>query len=143
MFWPFTEFSRLKRVEKLLIEQNAQLLLIKTAVLWTDLTHPLLKELRTMSESFDNLVLEVAGLTDVVASADAALDGLAAKVEELLQRPTPEAIQALADDIRAAKAALAASIVENTEAPAPAPEPEVPAELETPAEPEVPAEPEA
>lgn len=66
-----------------------------------------------MAKEMDELVAEVSGITDGVAAANAALDGLSAQLDAAIATGDPAAVQKAADDLRAAKASLAEGIMRN------------------------------
>ena len=83
-----------------------------------------------MSAQLDRLTASVASLKTVDESAAALLAGLAQQLRDAATDPT--AINALADDIDADQAKLAAAVAANTPATAPAPAPAAPADGSTP-----------
>jgi hypothetical protein len=76
------------------------------------------KELQKMSEQLEALAAAVAANTTVTGSAIELLNGLHAKILELLAQEVidPAAVQALADDLSAQTQALADAITANTPA---------------------------
>ena len=79
----------------------------------------LLKEIIRMSAQLDALTAAVAANTTVTGSAVELLNGLHAKIVELLAQEVidPVAVQALADDLSAQTQALAAAVTKNTPTP--------------------------
>ena len=75
-------------------------------------------------QEFESLQTAVAAETEVSQAAVTLINGLAAKLDALKDTPTPDAVQALVDELNTDKAALAAAVAANTPvAPQPAPEP--------------------
>jgi len=72
-----------------------------------------------MSAQLDALTAAVAANTTVTGSAVELLNGLHAKIVELLAQEVidPVAVQALADDLSAQTQALAAAVTKNTPTP--------------------------
>ncbi len=82
------------------------------------------KQEEEIMQEFEDLKAAVAAETEVTQAAVTLIDGLAAKLTALKDAPTPEAVQALVEELHADKAALAAAVAANTAAvPQPAPEP--------------------
>ena len=73
-------------------------------------------------DKFDVLVAEVTALTDVVDSAIAMIDGLAAQIEDC--KDDPEQIAAIVANLQTQRDALAAAVAANTDEPEPPPEEE-------------------
>ncbi len=72
----------------------------------------------TMSAQFDALVAQVRAHKTVVDSAIALIRGLVVKLNECVASGAdPAAVQALADELSAKSAELAAAVQENTPAP--------------------------
>ena len=61
----------------------------------------------------DSLTDEVAQTRAVAASAVVLINGLSDKLDEALASNDPAAVQALADDLRASREALAAAVTNN------------------------------
>lgn len=68
---------------------------------------------------FDDLEAAVAAETEIDEAAVALLDGLAERIEGLVDNPDPSALQTLAQQVRANSAKLSAAITANTSAVAP------------------------
>ena len=80
------------------------------------------RKLVIMSQELDHLTKSVADLKTVAQSAEALLSGLSAQLRDALAKPDPSAaISAIADDIDADKAELAAAVAANTAAAPPPP----------------------
>jgi hypothetical protein len=79
----------------------------------------LVTEVRKMSVQLDALIAAVTANTTVTGSAIALLNGLHAKILELLAQEVidPAAVQTLADNLSADTQALAAAITANTPTP--------------------------
>jgi hypothetical protein len=82
-----------------------------------------MKQEEEIMQEFEDLKAAVAAETEVTQAAVTLIDGLAAKLDALKDAPTPEAVQALVNELNADKAVLAAAVAANTPAaPEPAPE---------------------
>lgn len=79
----------------------------------------LTKEIKRMSAQLDALVAAVDANTTVTGSAIVLLEGLHAKILELLAQEVidPAAVQQLADNLAADTQALAAAVLANTPTP--------------------------
>ena len=97
----------------------AQVALVGVQIITTLVTLALLKSLEdTMSAQFDALAAQVRAHTSVVDSAIALIRGLVVKLNECAAGGAdPAAVQALADELAAKSAELAAAVQENTPAP--------------------------
>lgn len=69
-------------------------------------------EFRTMSAALDRLTREVSETKEVAASAVAMIEGLAQQIRDL--KDDPAALEALANELDASQAALAAAVAANT-----------------------------
>lgn len=90
----------------------------RTAARLVDLLAKLITEVKLMSAELDALAAAVAANTTVTGSAITLLQGLHARILELLAMETidPIAVQALADDLSAQTQALAEAVGANTPA---------------------------